>query len=155
MRIQNLKWLFLLAVLISGINYADAQVRGRNRRNTATPNVVDTTKPQPVITNNKQKPKKYNPYGNTPIEKATSTGGFNDTIRRSLRNDAAYEKNSIKDRTPLPYENLRMDDALMTERIWREIDTREKINQVFRYKAEDDNGDQRFINILVNALMSE
>jgi gliding motility associated protien GldN len=65
--------------------------------------------------------------------------------------DGALEK-SINERTPLAYEYLRADDALFTERVWREIDTREKINQVFHYKNQDDNGDQRFINILVNAV---
>lgn len=150
MRSQHLKLAVLIA-LFSGIAInVHAQRKGRKPTNTNQP--VDTTKPQPVITNNNQNPNNYNPYGNTPIEKAASAGGFNDTIKRSLRNDAAYEKNSIKDRTPLPYENLRMDDALYTERVWREIDVREKINQVFRYKSEDDNGDQRFINILVNSI---
>jgi gliding motility associated protien GldN len=52
----------------------------------------------------------------------------------------------------LPYEHLRWDDALFTERVWREIDTREKINQTFSYKTNDDNGDQRFVSILVKAI---
>ncbi len=26
------------------------------------------------------------------------------------------------------------------ERVWREIDLREKMNQIFRYEAQDDNG---------------
>jgi gliding motility associated protien GldN len=142
--------LVLLLVLSSGIMLnADAQRRGSRR----TPNnqqKTDSTKQQ--VNNNTQAPTNYNPYGNTPIEMAPQVGGFTDTIKKSLRNDAAYEKTSMKDRTPLPYEHLRLDDALFTERVWREIDVREKINQVFRYKADDDNGDQRFISILVNAI---
>jgi gliding motility associated protien GldN len=136
---------------------ADAQRRGRTTRgNTTTPPASNNQPGQPTQqTNNNQQPTGYNPYGNLPIEAApTSAGGFNDTIKRSLRNDAAYEKSSMKDRTPLPYDHLRADDALFTERVWREIDTREKINQVFNYKADDDNGNQRFINILVNAVRS-
>jgi gliding motility associated protien GldN len=82
---------------------------------------------------------------------APTVGGFNDTAKKSLRVDGAFEK-TINERTPLPYEDLRKDDALYSERVWREIDIREKINQVFRYKTEDDNGDQRFISILVKAI---
>ncbi len=148
---KHMKWMLLLTVFTGAVLSADAQRRGRTNRTT---NPADTSKPvQPQVTNNNnQNPTNFNPYGNTPIEKAPTIGGFNDTIKRSLRNDAIYDKVSIKDRTPLPYENIRLDDALYTERVWREIDIREKLNMVFRYKSEDDNGDQRFINILVNAI---
>jgi gliding motility associated protien GldN len=75
-----------------------------------------------------------------------------DTIRRSLRNDRAVERNLVKDRVPLAYQNIREDDAVYRQRVWEDIDTRQKINQPFRYKAEEDNGDQRFIGILINAI---
>jgi gliding motility associated protien GldN len=75
-----------------------------------------------------------------------------DTPKKSLRNDAAIERNLVKDRTPLAYENIREDDAWYRERVWREIDIREKMNLPFRYKADEDNGNQRFIIILLNAI---
>jgi gliding motility associated protien GldN len=134
---------------------AEAQRRGRTRNqpstNQPTSNRADTIPSQ--VTNINQ-PSTYNPYGNTPIEMAPQVGGFSDSVKKSLRNDAAFEKNSMTERTPLDYEYLRWDDALFSERVWREIDIREKINSVFRYAAEDDNGDQRFINILVKAIRS-
>lgn len=37
-------------------------------------------------------------------------------------------------------------------KIWREIDTREKINLPFRYSADENNGNQRFISILFQAI---
>jgi len=140
----------LIAVFAGSLLSAEAQ-RRTNRR-TSNNSQADTTKPQQQVNNN-QAPTKFNPYGNTPIEMAPQVGGFSDTIKRSLRQDGALEK-SINERTPLPYEYLRADDALYNERVWRDIDIREKINQVFRYKSEDDNGDQRFVNILVNAVRS-
>jgi len=73
-------------------------------------------------------------------------------VRKSLRPDEAVETSSLKDRTPLPYENLRADDALFRHKIWREIDTREKINLPFRYSADENNGNQRFISILLKAI---
>ena len=74
------------------------------------------------------------------------------TVKKSLRPDEAVETTMLKDRTPLPYENLRADDAMYRHKIWREIDTREKINLPFRYSADENNGNQRFISILFKAI---
>ncbi len=73
-------------------------------------------------------------------------------VRKSLRPDEAVETSTLRDRTPLPYENLRADDALYRHKIWREIDIREKINLPFRYSADENNGNQRFISILLQAI---
>ena len=77
-----------------------------------------------------------------------------DTPKRSLRNDAIIERNLVKDRNPLAYEHVREDDAVYRQRVWREIDVHEKMNLPFVYKATEDNGNQRFINILLNAIKS-
>ncbi|HEX4372321.1 MAG TPA: gliding motility protein GldN, partial [Puia sp.] len=77
-----------------------------------------------------------------------------DTPLKSLRNDAAVERNLIKDRTPLAYQYIREDDAVYRQRVWREIDVHEKMNLPFAYSATEDNGNQRFINILLNAIKS-
>jgi gliding motility associated protien GldN len=75
-------------------------------------------------------------------------------IRKSLRNDDAVERNLVKERTPLPYEHIREDDAVYRQRLWREIDVHEKMNLPFVYKADGDNGNQRFVIILLNAIKS-
>jgi gliding motility associated protien GldN len=75
-------------------------------------------------------------------------------VKKSLRQDDAVERNLIKERTPLAYQRIREDDAVYREKIWREIDTREKMNLPFRYSAQQDNGDQRFIAILLQAVQS-
>lgn len=75
-------------------------------------------------------------------------------VKKSLRNDNAIERNLVKERTPLPYEHIREDDAVYRQRLWREIDVHEKMNLPFSYKADDDNGNQRFINILLGAIKS-
>ena len=98
-------------------------------------------------------PSGYNPYGNIPIEKDSTGSGYNDSVlKRSFRPTDAFDKGFVNDRTPLPYEHLRWDDALYTEKVWRELDLREKMNQTFRYNAEDDNGSQMFIDILLKAV---
>ena len=62
------------------------------------------------------------------------------------------ERNLVKERSPLPYEHIREDDAVYRQRLWREIDVHEKMNLPFVYKADGDNGNQRFISILLNAI---
>lgn len=73
-------------------------------------------------------------------------------IRKSLRPDEAVDTRSIRDRVPLVYEDLRADDAVYRHKIWRVIDTREKMNLPFRYSADENNGNQRFISILFQAI---
>ena len=75
-----------------------------------------------------------------------------DSVRPSLREDAAVERDLVLERTPLEYQNIREDDAIFRVRVWREIDTREKLNLPFRYAAVEDNGSQRFISILLRAI---
>jgi len=77
-----------------------------------------------------------------------------DTPRKSLRNDASIELQLVKDRTPLAYDHIREDDAVYRQRVWREIDVHEKMNLPFVYKADEDNGNQRFISILLNLIHS-
>lgn len=74
------------------------------------------------------------------------------TVKKSLRPNDAIDRNLVTDRTPLAYEHLREDDAVYRQKIWREIDTREKMNLPFRYSADDNNGNQRFISILFKAI---
>ena len=153
MKIQFVKLMIMLVIFAGIAVNSDAQRRGRNRNQNTTQQPADTTKQPTQVNNNTQQPAKYNPYGNIPIKMAPKTGGFEDTVKKSLRMDGVFEK-GLNERTPLDYEYLRKDDALFSERVWREIDTREKMNQVFRYASQDDNGDQRFISILVKAVRS-
>jgi gliding motility associated protien GldN len=139
-------------ILAVGVMSVQAQRSGRKRNNAAQP--VDNSQQQQ--TNNTHVPSGYNPYGNIPIEKDSSGAGYNGALRHpSLRNDNAFIKSSVMERTPLPYEDLRWDDALFAEKVWRELDLREKMNQVFRYEAEDDNGSQIFVDMLLKAIKQD
>ncbi|MEP7142096.1 MAG: gliding motility protein GldN [Ferruginibacter sp.] len=73
-------------------------------------------------------------------------------VKKSLRPEEAVETKDIRDRIPLAYEHIRVDDAIYRHKIWREIDTREKMNLPFRYKANENNGNQMFISILMKAI---
>jgi gliding motility associated protien GldN len=131
---------------------ADAQRTSRKR---TTGNAPATQGVQQTEQNNDVKPPSgYNPYGNIPIER-DSTSNTNGVVKKSLRPDGAVDKSFINERTPLPYEHLRWDDALYSEKVWRELDLREKMNQPFRFEAEDDNGSQMFFDILMNAIRKD
>ena len=93
---------------------------------------------------------------NLPIKLIKGSGsGIGDSVIPSLRNDAAIDRQLVKARNPLVYEHIREDDAVYRQRVWREIDTREKINLPFRNAANEDNGNQRFISILMYAIQSD
>jgi len=130
---------------------AQAQRAPRRRNNTTTNPGNNQQQTQQV--NNNQQPSGYDPYGGLPI-RVDSSGDVDGTVKKSLRNENAFDKSNLSSRTPLPYEHLRWDDALFAEKVWRELDLREKMNQTFRYDAKDDNGSQVFIDMLLKAVNS-
>ena len=132
------------------------------------------------VANAQAKPKRTTQKRNTPAKKGTTTNKAStaptaaitapvDTakpapveakleiapIKKSLRNDNAIERQLVKDRAPLAYEHIREDDAAYIQRVWREIDVHEKINLPFVYKADGDQGNQRFIYILLSAIKND
>jgi gliding motility associated protien GldN len=82
----------------------------------------------------------------------TIVGGFDTKQEVSLRSNYAVDRQLIKDRKPLEYDYIREDDQIWSQFVWEEIDGHEKMNQGFMYPGKDDNGDQRFFTILLNAI---
>ena len=156
-----LKLLFVFScLLVLSVNLIFAQAR----RKTAPPAKASSRKAQQAVqapttpTNTAppvkptQAPSKI-PYVN--VNASTGSGnGINDTVKQSLRSDNIIEANLVKERSPLVYKFIREDDAVYKQRVWREIDAREKINLPFRYSLIENNGSQRFISILLNAIKS-
>ena len=151
----------VLASLVMTIS-ANAQFSyGAKKKTTAAKTAQDTviTKPvaKPVTTNQVVAAPTVSEVKPTKTIDTTVVNGFNANNKRSLRNGYAFfsETNSrkgVKERLPLPYENLREEDALFSEFVWEEIDAREKLNRTFMYQAYDDNGDQRFFAVLLRAI---
>lgn len=56
---------------------------------------------------------------------------------------------TILDKIPLKHDNIRLDDQVYRQVVWRVIDTREKMNMGFSYEADEDNGNQKFLNIIL------
>lgn len=151
MKSQLVKVCLLVALFANVASEVDAQRRSARRGATTTGNAA--TQGTQQQNNNTAPPTNYNPYGNIPIRVESSATG-DSALKKSMRQDAAFDKSGMNERTPLPYEHLRWDDALFAEKVWRELDLREKLNMPFRYQGEDDNGDQRFLSILLKAVQS-
>jgi len=165
-RLKTYKWLIFVAMMIVCADTSFGQRKptrrpANNRQNNTPKSAYATDTTQKPVNNNQQSA--YSNVGNTnkaaidtslPIQVIQSSGnGLLDTsARMSLRNDAGVEQNLIKDKAPLPYEPIREDDAVFRVRVWRMIDAREKMNLAFRYAASEDNGNQRFISILLRAI---
>lgn len=148
MKTTILKYL-LLAVLLGG--FADVAV-AQKKKAAPRKSTRRTTK-----TKTKAKISQSTPVTDTIAAVAQTPAPTIDTlpikrVAKSLRRDAAVDDDMIRDRTPLTYEHLRADDAVYRHKVWREIDTREKINLPFRYSADENNGNQRFISILLQAI---
>ncbi len=155
MKNRIIKLCLLLTVMAFATVEADAQAKKPSR----------TTKKRPTTTKKGGNTNKSNNAANTaaiappPVDTVKPAPPVAEikipVIKRSLRNDNAIERNLVKDRIPLSYEHIREDDAAYLQRVWREIDVHEKINLPFVYRADDDQGNQRFINILLNAIKND
>jgi gliding motility associated protien GldN len=149
MKNRIIKLCLLVTVLALCAGNADAQTnkkRTAKKRTTAkkstSKNAGNASATLPAAAKDTTKP--------VPVEPELNLG----VIKKSLRNDDAVERNLVKERNPLPYEHIREDDAVYRQRLWREIDVHEKMNLPFVYKADGDNGNQRFVIILLNAIKS-
>ena len=149
---------YLALAILSGMFFQAADAQTTRKKTTATKPAASSKKTSTRTTNSKANTASLNAAAAdtmapppAPLVKRRDPFAI-DTPKKSLRNDAAVERNLVKDRTPLAYEHIREDDAWFRERVWREIDIREKMNMPFRYRADEDNGNQRFIILLLNSL---
>ncbi|MEN9548874.1 MAG: gliding motility protein GldN [Bacteroidota bacterium] len=152
MKTAIIKSVCVIALLATISSNVSAQRTPKRRTNTPTTNTGGTNGggTETQNTNNTNTPA-YNPTVNVPITFDTSSN-VNGVVMPSLRNDNAFDKSGITTRIPLPYEHLRWDDALYAEKVWRELELKEKTNQVFRYDGQEGSSSQLFINILFNAI---
>lgn len=141
---HSFKFFLLFLSIVAFTDCALAQKKAKKKAATQQPPkaaiaVADTVAPAVVIA-----PPPVQKVDSLPIPK----------LKKSLRmdNGADTRDKEIRDRNPLPYEHVRADDAVYRHKIWREIDSREKVNLPFRYSAEEDNGNQRFISIVMKAI---
>jgi gliding motility associated protien GldN len=152
MRNRVIKLSLLLALMVALTTNVDAQqkkpVRAKSKRTT-------TTKTTSRNNNAKNTKALAAPVKDTVPAPPAVIDISIEPPRKSLRNDNAIERNLVKERSPLAYEHIREDDATYMQRVWREIDVKEKMNLPFVYKADGDYGNQRFIMILLNALKND
>ena len=149
MKRSLIKLSFVAVLLGAFVTDSHAQRRGARRDN---PPANDQQQQQ---NNNNQPPSNFPSSGNIPYRFDSSATSGLDTMRsRSLRQEGAFAEDTSNTLIPLDYEFLRKDDALFSEKVWRELDLREKMNQSFRYEGIENDGDQQFTTILLKAILS-
>ena len=126
-----------IALFVSLAEDAFSQRRRNTTRRTTTkpapkPAVVDTIQAPPP-------PPPPPPPDTIPIR----------TVLPGRRPSTTITGDLITDKVPLTYDNIRIDDQVFKQVIWRIIDTRERINLPFKYEADESNGNQRFVSILL------
>ncbi len=66
--------------------------------------------------------------------------------------DGLYADQGIVNKTPLPLPGVRKADVMWSKRIWREIDFRQKMNQVFYFPINPHQNWKSFITVILDAL---
>ena len=133
---MNSKWIrMVLGMAVLALLCADVHAQTKKKSvPTKKTTSKSSQKPKPVAAETQVLDAGFNePVKDTvkPVVAAKDPFAF-DSLRMSLRPDAAIDRNLVKSRTPLAYEHIREDDAWYRERVWREIDIREKMNLAFR-----------------------
>ncbi len=72
--------------------------------------------------------------------------------KESLVNDGIYIRETIPQRTPVPYPPLREADMMWTKRLWRIIDLREKMNHPLFYPTQPIQDRESLVQRLVRAI---
>ncbi len=150
MKKRLIKILFLAILLVGFTDVASAQKKGRS--STKRTSTRKTTKTKTTANIQPTEATTDSVKADAVIAAPANDSLPIKAVKKSLRPDEAVESSILRDRVPLTYQYLRADDAVYRHKIWREIDTREKLNLPFKYSADEDNGNQRFISILLKAI---
>jgi gliding motility associated protien GldN len=73
-------------------------------------------------------------------------------LKEPLVNDGIYERETIKQRIPIPYPHLRESDMMWTKRIWRIVDLRERMNHPLYYPTTRMHDRSSFVQRLMDAI---
>jgi len=66
--------------------------------------------------------------------------------------DGLYQDQGVENRIPMPLPSVRKADIMWSKRIWREIDFRQKMNNVFYFPTVQQQNWKSFITIIMDAL---
>jgi gliding motility associated protien GldN len=138
------KMILLFLPLMVTVFFADAQPRKRTGRTTGK-----------KVTSKKNKKEEKT----DPVKKQLAEFNY-DSIRIkpavvSLEPDYIHQGKPLQPAGVLAYETISEDDVAYRQRVWRDIDVREKMNQPFMYNTEDDNGSPQLINVLISAIRDD
>jgi gliding motility associated protien GldN len=73
-------------------------------------------------------------------------------ITANAPTDGLYQNQGVIDRIPMPLPSVRKADIMWSKRIWREIDFRQKMNNVFYFPTVQQQNWKSFITVILDAL---
>ncbi len=73
-------------------------------------------------------------------------------ITANAPTDGLYQNPGVIDRVPMPLPSVRKADIMWSKRIWREIDFRQKMNNVFYFPTVQQQNRKSFITVILDAL---
>lgn len=87
---------------------------------------------------------------------ALFTLSFSTSAQRNLDgplvNDGIYEKETVKQRIPIPYPHLREADAIWSKRVWRIVDLRQRMNHPLYFPTSRMYDRTSFVQRLMDAI---
>jgi gliding motility associated protien GldN len=66
--------------------------------------------------------------------------------------DGFYDKSMHKERTPIPYVYVNESNVMWSKRIWRTIDLREKVNQIFYYPETPQEDRKNLMTVIMDGI---
>ncbi len=73
-------------------------------------------------------------------------------ITANAPTDGLYQNQGVINRVPMPLPSVRKADIMWSKRIWREIDFRQKMNNVFYFPTVPQQNRKSFITVIMDAL---
>lgn len=78
--------------------------------------------------------------------------GLTPAVLESKRPNTTVVGELVDLKISLPYDNIRIDDQVYKQILWKDVYTAEKMNTIFRYDGENDKGSENFFYILMGLI---
>lgn len=123
--------------------FAQTRRRAQPRRTNPQRNV---TAPAPVV---EAPAPVVNPIDSVAFLDSITRAGILPATLQSKRPQTTVVGNLVAEKTPLAYDNIRIDDQVYKQILWKDISVYEKMNHIFKYEGVEDEGNQAFFYILL------
>ena len=83
---------------------------------------------------------------------SVTRAGLTPSVLESKRPNTTVVGELVDLKLSLPYDNIRIDDQVYKQILWKDVYTSEKMNTIFRYEGENDRGSENFFYIMMGLI---